>query len=152
MPAAISALAPGLGFAQETVDISLPPSVTFWVDNVSVSTTGSPNPTTATFSNADLTTGRALRIGVKAEATNFSPPSGTAIAASKVSWTMSNAQGGAGFNGSLSATSYTQLFQSNTSPTSGGVDLTWKLEPPGPGIRAGNHSLTLRWKLESVVP
>ena len=71
-------------------------SVAFQVDNVNLSTTGSPDPSFASFSDAALSAGNALRISVKADAIDFTPPSG-------------------------------QVFQSQASPTSGSVDLTWPL-------------------------
>jgi hypothetical protein len=55
-------------------------------------------------------------------------------------------------NGTLSATSYTLVFQSNPSPSSGHADLEWTLAAPGGGVRAGLHQLTVRWKLESIMP
>ena len=36
--------------------------------------------------------------------------------------------------------------------TSGHVDLAWSLAALGSGIRAGNHQLTIRWKVESIAP
>lgn len=145
-------LGAGVTFAQETVDVTVPISATFFVTDVSLSTTGSPNPTTVSFSNAGLSSGNALRISVQADAADFTPPAGNAIPASKISWTTSNPQGGIGSNGTLISTAFTQLYQSNTDPTSGSVDATWTLDAPGSGIRAGNHTLTLRWKFESVAP
>lgn len=138
--------------AQETVTVTVPVAVGFQVTDVSVSTPGSPAPTIVSYSDAQLVAGNALRISVKAESADFTPPSGTAIPASKVSWSASNAQGGAGSGGTLSDTTWGQVFQSAASPSSGGVDLTWTIAAPGAGIRAGSHHLTVRWKLESVIP
>jgi hypothetical protein len=41
-------------------------------------------------------------------------------------------------------------LQSDPARTSGHVDLGWTLAAPGSGIRAGNHHLTIRWKVESI--
>jgi hypothetical protein len=138
--------------AQETVTIAVPPVVSFSVTDVSRSTTGSPSPTTISFSQASLTFGKALRVSVQADASGFTPPNGASIAAAKVSWITVGAGSGTGSNGTLSATSYTLVFQSNPSPTSGHADLEWTLAAPGSGIRAGIHQLTIRWKLESITP
>lgn len=138
--------------AQETVSIAVPPAVSFSVTDVSSSTTGSPSPTTISFSNASLNPGKALRVSVQADASAFTPPSGASISASNVSWSTVGAAGGTGWNGTLNATSYTLVFQSDPSPTSGHADLAWTLAAPGSGVRAGIHQLTIRWKLESITP
>jgi hypothetical protein len=141
--------------AQETVNITMPVFVGFPVADVSRSTSGAPSPTTISFSNANLTLGKSLRVSVRADADAFTAPSGPGIPASKVSWTTSGAGGGVGSDGTLSSSSYTRVFQSNpalTAPLAGQVDLAWALGAPGAGIRAGNHQLTIRWKVESISP
>jgi hypothetical protein len=138
--------------AQETVTISVPLAVSFPVTDVSRSTSGAPDVTTVSFSNASLNPGRALRISVQPDAAAFTAPSGSSIAASNVSWTSLGANGGIGMNGTLSSSSYALVFQSDPTRTSGRIDLAWTLAPPGSGIRAGNHQLTIRWKVESIAP
>jgi len=151
------AIAAALALAQttagaESVNISMPASVLFFVTDVGMSTTGSPNPTTVSFESAQLDSGKALKISVQADAASFTPPSGMAIPALNVSWTTSGAVGGTGSNGTLNASSYNQVYQSFADPSTGSVNITWTLASPGSGIRAGDHTLTVRWKLESVVP
>jgi hypothetical protein len=141
--------------AQETVTISVPLAVSFPVTDVSRSTSGAPNVTTVSFSNANLSPGKALRVSVQADAAAFTPPSGSSMPASNVSWNNLGASGGLGWNGTLGSSSFALVFQSNplTAPgTSGHVDLSWTLAAPGSGIRAGNHQLTIRWKVESITP
>lgn len=139
--------------AQETVAIVIPPAVNFSVTDVSRSTPGSPSPTTVSFSNASLSSGKAFRVSVQADASAFTPPSGRAIEATNVSWTILGAAGGTGWGGTLSATSFGLVYQSNPDPSSGHVDLAWALAAPGSaGLRAGTHQLTIRWKLESITP
>jgi hypothetical protein len=137
--------------AQQSVTITLPTTVTFAVGTTGPAT-GSPNPTLVSFSTAVLLPGRVLRISVIADSANFSGPGGTGIPSSGVSWTVSNASGGTGSAGTLSAAGYTQVFQSNVLALSGGFDMTWTLAQIGPGTLAGTHTLTLRWRLESVSP
>lgn len=149
--AALAATVVSVG-AQETVNIAIPSAVSFAVTDVSRSTTGSPSPTTISFSNASLTPGKALRVSVQADASAFTPPNGSSIPVSKVSWSIVGAAGGTGWNGTLSATSYTLVFQSDPSPTTGHADLAWTLAAPGSGVRAGIHQLTIRWKVESITP
>ena len=136
----------------ESVDITVPTSVGFNVTDITQSTTGSPNPTAFSYTNADLALGHALRISVKANAPEFTSPGGTTIPASSVSWITSSPVNGAGFNGTLSSASYTVVYQSQINPSSGTVDLAWSIPAQGTGIRAGDHSLSLSWKVESVIP
>jgi hypothetical protein len=147
------ALAPVLGSLRlgaflGSVRVTLPATMSFAVTNVSASTVASPNPTTVSYDTAVLIPGQALRISVKADS-DFVPPSGTAIPASNVSWTTSGASQGTGINGVLSKTVYSQLFQGNVLASSGSVNVTWSLAAPGTPLRAGNHNLTMRWKLEA---
>lgn len=138
--------------AQESVTISLPSAVSFPVGSVSTSTTGSPDPTTVEFSTAILVPGRALRISVMADGSNLSGPGAATIPVAAVSWNVSSVTGGVGSNGTLSATSYTQVFQSSILTGSGRFDVTWTMAAPGAGILAGMFTQNLRWKIESVLP
>ena len=132
----------------DSVKVTLPMSVSFAVTNVSASTTGSPSPTAVSFSNAVLVLTTKVRLSVKADG-DFVPPSGRAIPAALVSWTTSSPVQGVGSNGTLSVTAYGQLFEGSPNKTSGSVDVTWALAPPGTPLRAGIHSLTMRWKVEA---
>jgi hypothetical protein len=138
--------------AQELVSVSVPSAVSFPVTDVSRGTSGAPNSTVISFSNAILIAGRALRVSVKADAAAFTPPSGTGIPSSKVTWVIMGATGGIGSGGALSSSSFVLVFQSQPLALAGHVDLAWTLAAPGSGIRAGNHQLTIRWKVESITP
>ncbi len=132
----------------ESVRITVPAAIGFAVTNVGVATTGSPSAATVSFASLSVLAGRALRISIKADS-NFVPPSGTAIPASKVSWTTSSPTNGTGSSGTLSTSAYGRVFQSTVARTSGSVKVTFTLAAPGVPLRAGNHRLTVRWKLES---
>ena len=134
--------------AQETVSISVPPAISFLVTDVSRSTSGTPDVTRISFSNANLG-GKALRVSVQSDAVAFTPPSGSSIPAANVSW---NSLGANGSDGTLSSSSYAVVFQSDPGTASGHVDLGWTLAAPGSGIRAGSHQLTIRWMVESITP
>ncbi len=133
----------------ESVTITLPAAVNFAVSNVGVATAGTSSSPRLQFTGAALKNNRGVRASVKADG-DFVPPSGTAIPASCVSWTTSNALNGVGSDGTLSKTAYTQLYQGNDNATSGRVDIAWQLAAPGIPLRSGAHVLTLRWKLESI--
>ena len=135
------------------VNVTVPAFVSFAVTNVNVSTTGSPNPFTISFTKADHFNKLAFRISVKAVAGSFTPPAGSSIPASNVSWSIVSAQNGTGYNGTLSSTAYTIVYQSVLEPSRGSVSLTWSLAAPGAGgLRVGDHTLSLSWRLEAVVP
>lgn len=138
--------------AQETVQVSVPGWMSFDVFDVSASTTGSPEPTRVEFSGADLHPGNVLRISVRAESASSSSPGGEAIPASRVSWRATGAAGGTASDGTLGDLAYGVVFQSSPGATAGWVDLVWTLAPPGSGVDAGTHEITLRWQFESIVP
>lgn len=137
--------------APDTVTITIPAAVGFAVTNVSAATAGSQASGTVSFANLNAAGGHVLRISVKADS-DFIPPGGTAIPASRVSWTTAAASNGVGNNGALSKSAYGQLFQSGNGKKNGSVNVSWSLAAPGAGIRAGVHTLTVRWKIESINP
>jgi len=116
------------------------------------STSGSPGSTQITWSTAvGFATNEKLRVSVQPDATNFSGPGTTGIAASKVSWTASTSSGNA-FNGTLAAGSYTAVYVSPNKlklTSSGTVTINWTLAAiAAAGLRSGTHTLTVRWKFE----
>lgn len=137
--------------ASNTVQISLPAAVNFFVTNVGAATIGSPGPSPVLFSNLDVRRNRGLRVSVRA-VSNFSPPSGAAIPASMLSWTVSSAVNGFGANGTLGTGGFRVVYESFANVQSGSFDVTWTLGAPGPLVRAGVHTLTMRWRLESFKP
>ena len=136
--------------AQESLQISVPPLVVFQVADVSMDVIGSPDPAPVTFGNAMLISGNVVRLSVKAEG-SLVGPSGVTIPAGLVSWTTSNASGGIGLNGELSSASYVMVFEGQLAATSGGVNVRWSLGGPSV-MRAGDYTVTLRWKVESSAP
>ena len=148
-------LSAGRAFAQVgTAVVTTPSSVSFSVINVNNATTGSPNPVTVSYNTAILVTGQRLRFSVQADTTTFAGPgAGATIPASNVSWTTSNAVGGTGSNGTLSGSTFVLVYQSaayGVVPIAGSVNLAFTLAAPGSSIRAGVHSLTMRWKIEAI--
>ena len=135
--------------AAQSVTVTLPPSISFFVNDVSSPTIGTPAPVSVSYSGASIPAGQVLRFSVIADAPAFTPPSGTGIPVARVSWSDANATGGVGANGTLSSTTYGLVFQSTTSPSSGNVDVTFTLAPPAVPIVSGAHTLTMRWKIES---
>lgn len=138
------------GGAQETVQIALPPSVTFYVTNLSASTQAA-NASVITFSNAQLRRGRSLGISVRAESVRFVAPFGPAIDIGGVSWRTTNVVNGRGLSGTLRRSDQ-DVFESQSGALSGSVTVEWTLAPPPAGVAAGAHTVTLRWRLRSVNP
>jgi hypothetical protein len=132
------------------VRVFVPPAVLLDVPNVMTEAISSA-PVTISFDSAALGAGQALRVSVRADG-DLTIPGGAAITASNLSWTTSNVANGVGMNGMLSKTLYTPVYQSNVGATSGQVDLTWRLAPPGGGIRAGTRQAALRWRFEAITP
>ncbi|MEZ5392209.1 MAG: hypothetical protein R2724_04880 [Bryobacterales bacterium] len=128
-----------------------PTFVTFGVSDVSQSSSASPSSITVSFSSASLSPGMSLSISVMADSTTFSPPSGSAISISNVSWTAGGASGGSGYSGTLSGSVFTEVYRSSPDPSSGSVDLTFRLDPVTAGINSGDHSAMLLWRFESVL-
>ena len=138
--------------AQETVDITLPANISFYV--VKVNETTETESVTLSYKKANLDKGKYFTISIKANTANFARPinAGDFIAASSVSWTTSNAKGGSGVNGTLSSDTYNIVYESNIDPKSGSLSIIWKLADPGSGIRAGEHTLNCTWRIESLAP
>lgn len=135
----------------ETVDVTVPSTVTFVIQDVSASSGGIPNPITISFSNADLLPGHALRISVRADSATFTPTTGAAIPASNVSWTC-NGVNGTGFAGTATSAGYTQVYQSDAGASSGSCSIAWTLAAPGASILAVIQTVNLSWIFESVAP
>jgi len=137
---------------EETVDITLPANVSFEVVDVNEDTDA--DSVNLSYINARLRMSNYLAISIKANTANFARPAnaGESIAASSVSWTTSNAQGGSGVNGTLSSVIYNLVYESTSYPEDGSLLINFKLAAPGSGIRAGEHTLICTWKIESLTP
>lgn len=130
--------------------INIPPGVSFNVVNPAASTTGNPSPFRVTITNLAVRGSDRVYVSVKAETVNFSGPGTTRIPASKASWTANAVSGGQATAGTLSSAAYSQVYQTSTNPKDGAFDMTWTLAAPAaPGLAAGNHSLTVRWRIEA---
>ncbi len=135
----------------DSVDITLPGAVSFTIMDISQSTTGSPDPSAVSFTNYTPGTGTTLHISIQASTSDFTrpTPAGGAIPATSLSWSAgAPTSGGSTFSGSLSALSYTEVYRGGVASNS--FNLTWTLAPLDPGVRAGTHTLTATWRIESL--
>ncbi len=136
--------------SRRRLTIAIPPGVSFNVVDPAVSTTGNPNPFRVTITNSSVRSSNRVYVSVKADTVNFSGPGTTRIPASKVSWTATAVSGGSATGGTLSSAAYSLVYQTNPNPKSGAFDMTWWLAAPAAaGLRAGTHSLTVRWRVEA---
>jgi len=143
---------PRAALAQRVATVTIPAGVSFSVQDVSRSVTGTPGPFRVTFNSVlNLSKSEKIVISVKADSANFTGPGTTMIPASKVSWTAVVVGGGNATAGTLSSAAYSQVYQSNANVKSGEVDLTWSLASiAAAGLRSGTHTLTVRWRLEAL--
>lgn len=133
-----------------SVTITIPAGVSFTVNNISTSTPGVPGSMNISFTNTvNFKKNDSFNISVKADTAFFRGPANSqSIPASDVSWTASTSAGVA-TGGTMSSAAYSQVYASPTAPVSGAVSLQWTLGPlTAAGLRAGTHTLTVRWRLE----
>lgn len=131
--------------AQITVDITLPGTISFTAMNITQSATGSPDPCVVEYSAYNG--GGTLKISIQAGSAYFTRPGGAGweIPASNVSWT---ASGGGSSSGTLSSSSFTQMYSGTAVASS--FSLTWHLAALDASVRAGLHTITATWKIESL--
>jgi hypothetical protein len=139
--------------AQHTAIVTVPTGVQFNIADTSASVVGTPA-TQVTFSAPiGFTNAEKLRISVQANANTFSGPGNVQIPAGKVSWMATAIGGGTASSGTLTAGTYTLVYVSKANlkaNSTGAVAQTWTLNPiAAAGLRAGTHSLTVTWKVES---
>lgn len=134
------------------VTITIPTGVSFSVNNISVRTPGVPASMRISFTNTvNLKKNDSFNISVKADSAFFrGPASSQSIPASAVSWTATTPAGVAS-NGTMTQANWVQVFASPNEPSNGSVTLQWALGPlTAAGLRAGTHTLTVRWRLEAL--
>ncbi len=134
----------------ESANVTVPAAVSFFVYDIAISTSSSNQSVSAT----DISTrmGRALRISLRANAENFTPPVAavTTWSASNISWNAATWDNGTGVAGTLSSTAYAEVAHTGGSPSSTSTtNLVFTLAAKSTISRAGEHSLSATWKFES---
>jgi len=142
----------------EQARITMPAGISFAVTNVNASTTNG-NVAISVQNIVLATATKQLRISVLANASAFTPPSAGAAtwAASDVGW---NAGPGGGPNqwqnatgtaGTLSSAAYNPVAVCNPDAASCSIaKLSFTLASRPTVKRSGNHTLTVRWRFESI--
>jgi hypothetical protein len=137
----------------EQAEIVVPDDIWFDVTDVTqVSNIWGPQ---MSITNISLAPGNALRVEVKADAEDFTPPPGGSVAwvAGDVSWSANSWTGGTGFAGTLSSAAYTVVAESGANPTELSCsNMAWSLAAKPGCDRAGIHELYATWRVTSFAP
>lgn len=132
--------------------VTVPAGVAFTVNDVTTNSTS--GAASVSVSNIVLATAlKQLRLSVQAEAGAFTPPVGGAItwSAADVSWNAAVWTNAAGATGTLSNTAYNPVATCTADAAScSTAGLTFTLASKSTVKRSGNHTLTIRWKFESI--
>lgn len=138
----------------EQAVVSVPASITFNVTDVA-SPTQATSDATVTASTIVLSDGNALKVEIKANAADFTPPDGGSVtwAASDISWDAATWANGTGSAGQLSSAAFTEVAASSANASSLSTnDLTFTLAAKSSVDRAGSHTLVATWKFSSFTP
>lgn len=127
--------------AQERVDVDFPSGAIFPV-GLGAGMVAVSGPTLLSFRHALLSPGGRLRFSVRAE--------GEGVLTGCVVTFSAHSMRGTARDGVLSVTDFLPVFESAPSAVSGSAEITWTLRCRSAIDRAGPHTLTLRWKVESV--
>lgn len=138
---------------REQAHLEVPAKVSFDVADPTTRTLSSP--VSVRLNGIVLSQPSGLRVLVRADAPAFTPPDGGTATwrAEDVSWSAAPWSDGTGIPGTLSSSSFQAV--AHTSPgaaraaTSG---LVFALSPSQEVRQAGLHTLTVTWKIESMVP
>lgn len=136
----------------EQARITVPAGVSFTVSDVATATaSGGAAVSVSNIALASAT--RQLKISVQADAAGFTPPlaGATTWAAGDVSWAAGSWTGATGATGTLSNSAYNTVATCDANASACSTsDLTFTLAAKGSVNRSGNHTLTVRWKIESI--
>lgn len=136
----------------EQAQVTVPAGITFSVGDVASSTAASA--ASVTVDNIVLATAtKQLKISVQAGAASFAPPVALATtwSASDLSWNAATWTNGAGAGGTLSDVAYSEVATcTEDSASCSTTGLVFTLGANSAVKRAGNHTLSVTWKFESI--
>lgn len=136
----------------EQARVTVPANVTFNVTDVTSSTAASA--ASVTVSNIVLATAtKQLQVSIQAGASSFTPPvvGATTWSASDVTWNAATWTNATGASGTLSSSAYNTIATCDADVAScGTTGLVFTLGAKGTVKRAGNHTLSITWKFESI--
>ena len=136
----------------EQARVAVPAGITFNVSNISASTAASA--AAVTIDQVVLGTAtKQLRLSLKANAANFTPPvAGAATwAASDVTWNAATWTTAAGLGGTLSSATYNTVATCDPGVAScSTTGLVFTLGSKPTVQRSGTHTLVVTWKVEAI--
>lgn len=137
----------------EQADIYVPDMI--WFDATDVTVRTDISVSEVNISNISLAPGNALRLELKANSEETTPPEGGTVAwvAGDFSWLASTWIGGTGHAGTLSSTAYTVVAESEPNATQLYCgEMFWSMAARPECDRAGAHELWATWKISSFAP
>jgi hypothetical protein len=142
----------GTANVSEQCRLQVPTTITFPVTDVTISTPAPAASVTIT-SIVLATATKQLKISLQAAAANFTPPvvGATTWGAGDVSWNAAAWTNATGAGGVLSSTQYNEV--ATAVADTGGASTTaliFTLAAKATVKRAGNHTLSMTWKVESI--
>jgi hypothetical protein len=136
----------------EQARVTVPAGVTFDVDDISSSSAASA--ASVSVSNIALASAtKQLKVSVKADAASFTPPAvgATTWSASDVTWNAATWTNATGASGTLSNSSFDEVATCTADVAScSTTGLVFTLGAKSTVKRAGNHTLSITWKFESI--
>jgi hypothetical protein len=136
----------------EQATVTVPANVLFNVTNIGAAT----NATAASVTISNIVLANAtkrIKISLQADAASFTPPVGGAAtwAPGDVTWNAATWTNATGASGQLSSGAYTEVSTCAADAASCSTnDLTFTLGANSSVKRSGNHTLTVRWKVEAI--
>lgn len=136
----------------EQARVTVPAGISFNVSDVTASTAASA--ASVTVSNIVLATDtQQLKISIEAGAGSFTAPAGgaTTWSAGDVTWNAATWTNATGASGTLSNSSFNEVATCDADVASCSTNgLVFTLGAKGSVKRAGNHTLSVTWKFESI--
>ena len=136
----------------EQARVTVPAGISFNVSDVTASTAA--GAASVTVSNIVLATDtKQLKISIEAGAGSFTPPvvGATTWSAGDVTWNAATWTSATGASGTLSNSSFNEVATCDADVASCSTSgLVFTLGAKGTVKRAGNHTLTVTWKFESI--
>lgn len=136
----------------EQARVTVPAGVSFSVNNVASATTATG--AAVSISNIVLSSAsKQLKISLQADAANFTAPvsGATTWAAGDVSWAAGAWTNATAAAGTLSNSAYNEVATCAADAAACNTsDLVFTLAAKSSVKRSGNHTLTVRWKIESI--
>ena len=136
----------------EQARVTVPAGVTFNVTNVGAITAATA--ASVSIDNIVLSTAtKQLRVSLQANAASFTPPVGGATTwdAADVSWNAATWTSATGAGGTLSSAAYTEIATCDADTADCSTTaLVFSLGAKSTVQRAGNHTLVVTWRFESI--